>query len=95
MEVLDHPELRQIVLSTLRADFNLIDEYSAPDDCAMRLPITAYAGVNDHHVSLDRIQAWGRWSTDGFSCHQFVGDHFYLLRERRALIASMLTVWGR
>jgi len=95
MEVLEHPELRQIVLSTLRADFNLIDEYSVPDDCAMRLPITAYAGIDDSHISLDRIQAWERWATDGFSCHAFAGDHFYLLRDRRALTASMLTVWGR
>jgi surfactin synthase thioesterase subunit len=93
-EVLEHPELRDIVLSTLRADFNLIDEYRVPDNCAMRLPITAYAGIDDNNVSLDRIKAWERWSTDGFSCHAFAGDHFYLLRDRQALTGSILRSWG-
>lgn len=93
-EILEHPEFRDMVLSILRADFDLIDEYSVPEDCTMRLPITAYAGTDDINVSLGRVQAWERWATDGFSCHEFTGDHFYLVRHRAALTGSVLRSWG-
>lgn len=92
-EVLEHPELRAMVLATLRADFNLIDEYSVPDGYTARLPITAYGGTVDHNVSFDRIMAWDRWGTDDFSFHPFEGDHFYLIRQRRPLIGSLLGKW--
>lgn len=92
-EILEHPEFRDMVLSILRADFNLIDEYSVPDDCKIRLPITAYAGAGDLSVRLDKVLAWERWATDGFSCQQFAGEHFYLTRHREALIGSLLRSW--
>jgi len=92
-EVLQHPELRDMVLSILRADFNLIDEYSVPDGYTTRLPITAYAGTMDNNVSLDRIMAWDRWATDDFSLYPFEGGHFYLVRQRRPLIESLFAKW--
>lgn len=92
-EILAHHEYRQMVLSVLRADFSLIDEYIVPADCTLRLPITAYVGVDDINVRGDRILAWERWSTEGFSCHEFDGDHFYLTRQREALIGHLLSRW--
>lgn len=92
-EILEHPELRDMVLSTLRADFNLIDEYSVPDGDPTRFPITAYIGTDDNNVSLDRIMAWECWATDDFSFYPFAGDHFYLIRQRRALIGNLFSKW--
>jgi len=83
----------QMVLSVLRADFNLIDSYVAPEGSAFRLPITAYVGTSDIHVTPTRILAWERWALPGFSCRSFEGDHFYLNRQRTALIDDLLERW--
>jgi surfactin synthase thioesterase subunit len=94
-EILAHPEFRQMVLTTLRADFNLIDEYAVPADCDVRFPMTAYAGREDHHVRREKILAWERWAEPGFVCQPFDGDHFYLTRQREALIGHLLGRWDR
>jgi pyochelin biosynthetic protein PchC len=94
-EVLDHPEIRDIVLTVLRADFHMIDNYQAPEGSTLRLPITAYAGDGDPHVPPERIQAWERWALPGFALRRFDGDHFYLARHRAALIDDVLARWDR
>jgi len=92
-EILGHPEYLQMVLSVLRADFNLIDSYVAPEGSAFRLPITAYVGTSDIHVTPTRILAWERWALPGFSCRSFEGDHFYLNQQRTVLIDDLLGRW--
>jgi surfactin synthase thioesterase subunit len=92
-EILAHPEYRDMVLSILRADFGLIDEYSVADSDETRFPITAYAGISDVAVRLDRVLAWERWAVEGFVCHEFEGEHFYLTRHRQALIGNLLNRW--
>ena len=92
-EILGHPEYLQMVLSVLRADFNLIDSYTVPADSQFRLPITAYAGTADKHITPTRILAWQRWALPGFACRSFEGDHFYLNHQRSALIDDLLARW--
>lgn len=92
-EILGHPEYLQMVLSVLRADFNLIDSYTVPEDSQFRLPITAYAGTADKHITPTRILAWQRWALPGFACRSFEGDHFYLNHQRSALIDDLLARW--
>ncbi|GLQ87377.1 thioesterase II family protein [Dyella flagellata] len=93
-EVLGHPEYLQMVLSVLRADFNLVDSYAVPEGCTLRLPITAYAGTADKHITPTRILAWERWALPGFACRSFDGDHFYLNHQRVALIDDLLARWS-
>jgi surfactin synthase thioesterase subunit len=94
-EILEHPVYLEMVLSILRADFNLIDEYFVPDGCDVRFPITAYVGSSDIHVRPDKILAWDRWATHDFACHSFDGDHFYLTQHREALIKDLLGRWRK
>ncbi|MFC3653376.1 thioesterase II family protein [Dyella humi] len=92
-EILGHPEYLKVVLSVLRADFNLIDSYVVPEGSAFRLPITAYAGTADAHITPTRILAWERWALPGFACRSFEGDHFYLNHQRIALIDDLFARW--
>lgn len=92
-EILEHPDYRQMVLSVLRADFNLIDSYVAPEGTELLFPITAYAGADDPHIHPERILAWERWALPGFACRSFEGDHFYLNHHRAALIDDLLERW--
>jgi surfactin synthase thioesterase subunit len=93
-EILGHPEYLQMVLPVLRADFNVIDRYMVPEGSEVRFPITSYAGSSDPYVPPERMMAWERWATPGFTCRSFVGDHFYLNHQRVMLIGDLLTHWN-
>ncbi|WP_233842644.1 thioesterase domain-containing protein [Dyella sp. 2HG41-7] len=93
-ELLEYPEYLDMVLAVLRADFNVIDTYAAPENSELRFPITAYAGLSDPHIPPELMKEWERWSTPGFTCHSFVGDHFYLNTQRSALIGHVLARWN-
>lgn len=93
-EILDHPDYLQMVLKVLRADFNLIDRYAPPAGCEVQFPITAYAGTVDPHVPPDLMTAWSRWSTSGFTCRSFDGDHFYINQQRAVLVEDLMERWN-
>ena len=86
-------EYLEMVMSTLRADFNLIDSYLLPEACSSRFSITAYVGTTDENVRLDSVMAWSRWATREFSCRGFDGGHFYLNEHRAALIRDLVGKW--
>ncbi|WP_158544971.1 thioesterase II family protein [Dyella monticola] len=93
-EILEYPEYLEMVLAVLRADFNLIDSYAAPEGGELRFPITAYAGMSDPHVPPAQMMNWEQWAMPGFTCRSFVGDHFYLNDQRAALIGDLLARWN-
>ncbi len=50
-EVLEHPELMQMIMPLLRADFELIETYAYSPGELLDCPITALGGVQDPEVS--------------------------------------------
>jgi medium-chain acyl-[acyl-carrier-protein] hydrolase len=77
-KVLEHPELMQLLIPTLRADFAVCENYTytsgAPIDCS----ISAFGGLQDHEVSREQLEAWRDQSRASFSLYMFPGDHFFL-----------------
>jgi len=77
-EVLEHPELMQLMLPLLRADFSVVETYSyrpgAPLDC----PVTVFGGLQDAEVSRQDLEAWGELTNAAFSLRMLAGDHFFL-----------------
>jgi surfactin synthase thioesterase subunit len=93
LEILDHPDLMEMVMPVMRADFKLADEYVAPKDGHSRFAITAYGGSADAEVPLHKIHAWEHWADGRFASREFDGDHFYLNPHREALIDDLLRRW--
>ncbi|WP_285570849.1 alpha/beta fold hydrolase [Streptomyces sp. NBC_01463] len=85
-EALDHPDLLELVLPAIRADYRLLDDY-APRARLRTLDtaVTAYYGEHDPHVSPDSVRAWSGVSPDRFTSRGFDGDHFYLVPHAAAL----------
>lgn len=77
-EVLDHPELMELVEPLLRADFRINETYrhrsGPPLDCA----VTAFGGFRDQDVPRVKIEPWAEVSTGRFRVHMLPGDHFFL-----------------
>jgi len=88
-EVLEHPELLQLTLPIIRADFALCQNYRYEPDTPLAYPILAFGGVDDVEVSAEQLRAWGDQTTASFSQRMFLGDHFFLISARAALLKTL------
>jgi surfactin synthase thioesterase subunit len=76
-DVLAEPELLELLLPVLRADFTYLDQYTHNHD-QLPVPIAAYAGTGDTAVTRADVQAWEQHTTAGFTIQDVDGDHFFL-----------------
>ncbi|MBI2374780.1 MAG: thioesterase [Deltaproteobacteria bacterium] len=76
--VLRESELMELLLPTIRADFELIESYSYTPEPPIDVPITALGGQLDPFVTKDMLESWGRETEGGFLCKMFPGGHFFL-----------------
>ncbi|MGX1274645.1 thioesterase II family protein [Streptomyces phaeoluteigriseus] len=89
-EVYDIPELRDLLLPALRADYRLIEGYQPPYATPVKAPITAYVGQDDPSCLLDRVLAWSELTAPGFfELCSFPGDHFYLMPREAEVVADV------
>jgi len=87
--ILQEPELLDIFLPCLRADFSIIEtyihEYEEPIDC----PITAFGGIHDSKTKFEDLAAWRANTNLEFRLKMFPGDHFYLKNARKLLLQEI------
>ncbi|MFQ6148495.1 thioesterase II family protein [Streptomyces seoulensis] len=83
------PELRELLLPVLRADYRLIETYWRERPAVLRAPFVVYAGDRDPAVSGPGIDAWGELTEGGLSVRSFPGDHFYLAPREAELTADI------
>jgi medium-chain acyl-[acyl-carrier-protein] hydrolase len=88
-EVLENPELMELMLPILRADFELIQTYHYTDEAPLDCPITAFGGEQDEGVSLADLEAWREQTTNTFSLHILPGNHFFLNTARPLLLKTV------
>lgn len=84
--VLDHPELLQLLLPVIRADFGMRALYAYTPGSVFDFPITAFGGVEDADVPQDDVVAWGEHTRGAFTLHMVPGDHFFIHGNRERLL---------
>ncbi|MFB7668158.1 thioesterase II family protein [Kitasatospora sp. NPDC056138] len=95
-QAFDDAELRELVLPAIRADYRLIEAYTATRAGAVvNAPVTAYYGKQDADVDRDSAKAWAEVTHSDFRVLPFEGGHFYLLDETQALVGDLLSSLGR
>lgn len=77
-EVLSQPELLDLFLPSLRADFQLNDTYTPAAGPALGCPVAAYAADRDPEASRPEVAAWAYATSGPFRVRTFAGGHFYL-----------------
>jgi medium-chain acyl-[acyl-carrier-protein] hydrolase len=85
-EVLAHPELRELLLPVLRADFSVCETYHYAVGEPLGCPISALGGLADPYVDRDALNAWNIHTRSSFSMHMFSGDHFFLQSEESSVL---------
>jgi medium-chain acyl-[acyl-carrier-protein] hydrolase len=83
-EVLSNAESMKIVLPSLRADFEVLENYRYTSSGHLPCPIVAFGGLDDSHVSREHLEGWAM-HTNKFKSQYFIGDHFFINAERKAI----------
>ncbi len=77
-QVLQEPELIDLILPVLRADFELLGTYRYGAEPALDCPIGAFGGLSDRIANRERLAAWQNHTSTDFTLQMFPGDHFFL-----------------
>ncbi|MFC7819092.1 thioesterase II family protein [Streptomyces sp. NPDC057367] len=83
------PELRELLLPVLRADYRLIETYDRKRPPVLRAPMVAYLGDRDPGVARPGVEAWSELTGGDFTVRSFPGDHFYLAPREAELTADI------
>src|SRR5262245_48264798 len=75
--VLDSPQLMDLMLPILRADFQRADLYVSERPAKLPCPVVAFGGEEDVYVASAELDAWREVSAPEFNLRMLPGDHFF------------------
>ncbi|WAZ21840.1 alpha/beta fold hydrolase [Streptomyces cinnabarinus] len=88
---LEAPEMRELLLPTLRADVQLHEDYRPSTEKPLAAPITALRGRDDTLVDAARLAGWAEATTAGLDTVEVDGGHMYLAHDQEPLLRQILT----
>jgi surfactin synthase thioesterase subunit len=86
---LEHAELRGLLLPALRADVEMHENYLAPSNKPLSVPIVSIRGSQDELVSREQAAEWTAASTADVTRVELPGNHMYLVDSPTQLVKLM------
>lgn len=86
-EALQDPEMRELILPTLRADVEMHESYAPATGEPLPVPVTCLRGAGDTLVSRAEAAAWERTTDRAFRAVELPGGHMYLTDSAPELLA--------
>lgn len=77
-EFFEQPELMEMLLPLMRADFEMIETYQYYPEEPLACRITAYGGISDTEVTVESLKAWQQQTSSKFILRMLPGDHFFI-----------------
>jgi pyochelin biosynthetic protein PchC len=91
----DHPDLLELILPAIRADYGIVERYRAGQTGGvLDTPVVAYYGDEDPDVDADSAAAWAATTRATFTARSFPGGHFYLTDHGTDLMRDLLSRVG-
>ena len=87
---LESPELIDLILPPLKADYQLSETYRWSADAPLSVPITAMGGRLDTLAAESDLQRWSECA-EGFDLQMFDGDHFYTQSQQDEVLHALTT----
>jgi medium-chain acyl-[acyl-carrier-protein] hydrolase len=84
-----YPELVDLMLPTLRADFRTVQTFAYREEPPLTCPITAFGGSEDCDVDEWQLMEWKRHTSAAFAIRMLPGGHFFLHTETRNLLLEI------
>jgi pyochelin biosynthesis protein PchC len=89
--VLGNPELAELTLPSLRADYRLSSGYrpTRTELTTIKTPITAFTGDADPLVPVEQVRSWAELTSGTYHERVFPGGHFYLEAHSTELLGMI------
>lgn len=84
--ILAEPELMELMLPVLRADFQVAGTYVGDPGAVVRAPLVVLGGAADEATG-DMLAAWREHTLSEFSMHVLPGGHFFIHASEGELLA--------
>ncbi|MCX4246652.1 thioesterase II family protein [Paraliomyxa miuraensis] len=81
-QVVADPEMMEIFLPVLRADFSLLEGYRHVAEAPLEVPIAAWFGTMDRTLTHERVAAWEHHTSAAFELHALDAGHFFQRNAR-------------
>ena len=88
-DVLKHPELMNMLMPVLRADFEICETYVYSGNGRLNCPISAFGGLGDSEVLRENLEGWKTQTSSTFTLRMFPGDHFFLHTAESFLLQEL------
>lgn len=93
-QLLANRDLLALFLPALRADLQVLETFSCPDEPPVDVAMSAWAGSNDHTVRKEELEGWARHSTRPPQFRIWPGDHFYVRESKDQVFDAILETLG-
>lgn len=87
--MLENPDLMELVLPALRADYRALGMYHWQAGAPLTAPVTVLIGADDPMVTVEEAGTWQAHTTGDFQVQVFPGDHFYLFDQVEQVAAAV------
>jgi medium-chain acyl-[acyl-carrier-protein] hydrolase len=88
-EVLRNKELMQLLLPSIKADFELCETYNYRPGTPFTCPISVFGGSADSSVTPPQLEAWQSHTTEKITLRILPGDHFFINSVRPLLLTAI------
>lgn len=88
-EVLANRELMELVLPTLRSDFQVFDSFRFEPGPPLSAPVSVLGGEQDPDFPPEDLQPWSLESRQFRGVRLFPGGHFFIHAQRSAVLAHL------
>lgn len=89
MRVFESPDMRALLLPTLRADYQAVETYRHTEGPRLSCPVLALAGEADPVASPAEMRHWAARTSAQFDVRGFPGGHFYLADHSEAVTSAV------
>lgn len=84
------PELRELLLPSLKADFEMDMNYVNKNCKSVKTSIIAIYAEDDSFVSKDEVALWEKYTENDFSLHKVEGVHLYITDKKEDAISIII-----
>ncbi len=86
-EILQEPELMQVLLPIIRKDFEVCNTYTYTQHEPLNCPVSAFGGAQDSLVSRNDLKPWAEQTKASFSLYVLPGGHLFMNTSRHLLLS--------
>jgi len=88
-EILENPDILEILLPVIRADFEAAYYWHIDEYCDLMIPTTIFGGMDDRGIPVEELVDWASYTSESVEVNLHPGGHFFIRDEFPAIIESI------